>query len=290
MKSEIDEPSGQSTTGHEWDGIKELNTPVPKSLMWWLWLSIAVAAILWMLYPAWPSLSGYSQGALGYSSRANVQEAVAEGKAIRAAAFDDVLTGELAELAADPSLQARIAGPAGALYRDNCAACHGRDLKGQSSFPNLTDEHWLWSGDPEEIAITLRYGINASHEDSRYAEMPAFGRQQMLESDEIYQVVEYVLQISGSDHDAGKAKAGAAVFEENCSACHNDGGVGGYENGAPSLVDEAWIYGGTRKALRETLHKGRAGLMPHWQDRLTEAEIKMLALYVYWAGKRDEDE
>lgn len=287
MSREFDAPSGQNTTGHEWDGIKELNTPVPKSISIWLWLSIAVAALMWLLYPAWPYVSGYTKGIVGYSSRVDVTEKVAEGQSLRAEAFARVADNDIATLAKDATLRDRFGGTFGVLYRDNCAACHGRDLQGQSNFPNLTDDHWLWSGTPEEIEFTLQHGINHTSDDTRYAEMPAFGRNEMLESEAIDQVVEYVLSLSGSEHDTSAAKVGADVFAENCASCHNDGGIGGMENGAPSLTDTAWLYGGSRDELHETLENGRAGVMPGWSGRLTQKEIKMLTLYVIWAGQNE---
>lgn len=287
MKPEIDEASGQETTGHEWDGLKELNTPVPMVFRISLWLTIAVSVIIWVLYPSWPGASDYLKGIVGYSSRERVAEAVAERADLRQQQMPEFAEMDVAELAADPTLEAKYASAIGVLYRDNCVACHGRDLKGQENFPNLTDDHWLWSGEPEEIEYTLQVGINHLDDDTRWAEMPAFG-DGMIERSELKAVVEYVLEISGSEHDAELAGIGAEVFEENCTACHDNSGVGGMENGAPSLVDDAWIYGGSRKVLTETLKHGRQGVMPGWSGRLTEEEIKKLTMYVIWAGQDKE--
>ena len=284
MKPEFDEASGQETTGHEWDGLKELNTPVPWVFRISLWGTIAVAAIMWVLYPSWPTVSDYAKGITGYSSRARVAEAVADRADLRLQQMPEFAAMDVAELAEDPTLKAKYSTAIGVLYRDNCAACHGRDLKGQTNFPNLTDDHWLWSGDPEEIEYTLQVGINHLDDDTRWAQMPAFGNG-MIERAELKAVVEYVLEISGSEYDATLAKQGAEVFDENCTACHDDGGIGGMENGAPSLVDEAWIYGGSRAVLTQTLRYGRQGVMPGWSGRLTEEEIKKLTMYVVWAGQ-----
>ena len=191
----------------------------------------------------------------------------------------------LETLATDDTLKARFGESIGVLYRDNCGVCPRARSARAARLSDLTDDHWLWSGTPEEIEFTLQHGINHTSDDTRYGEMPAFGRDEMLEKDDIKAVIEYVLQISGSDHDAELAASGAGIFEENCASCHNDEGIGGYENGAPSLVDAAWIYGGTRHDLQETLKYGRAGVMPGWQDRLSGEEIKMLTLYVLWAGQ-----
>lgn len=285
MNPEVDEPSGQPTTGHEWDGLKELNTPVPRVFNVWLWLSIAVAALIWVLYPSWPTVLSHTKGVVGYSSREKVTQAVAERAALREQQMPEFFALDVTELATDPTLEAKYSDAIGVLYRDNCAACHGRDLEGQTNFPNLTDDHWLWSGVPEEIEYTLQVGINHTDDDTRWAQMPAFGNG-VLERPDINAVIEYVLSISGSEFDANLAERGAGVFEENCASCHNEGGIGGYESGAPSLVDEAWIYGGSRDVLRQTIRYGRQGVMPGWSGRLTDEEIKQLTLYVLWAGQR----
>lgn len=288
MKPEFDELSGQQTTGHEWNGIKELNTPIPKIFSIWLWLSIAVCVVFWVLYPSFPAISDYAKGVLNYSSRLVVTERVDEGRDQRQAAFAPFETMEVSDLANDPALKEIYAPQISVLFRDNCAACHGRDAMGQANFPNLTDDHWLWSGTPDEIEYTLRHGINSADVDTRYAQMPAFGRDELLDRAEIADVVEFVLQMSGQDHDGASATRGSVVFEDNCAGCHNDAGLGGLENGAPRLTDAAWIYGGDRAAIFKTLESGRAGVMPHWTDRLTDAEIRQLTLYVYWMNQDAE--
>ena len=289
MKPEFDEVSGQETTGHEWNGIKELNTPMPWAFRIWLWASIAVAALLWVLYPSFPSTSDYLKGTIGYSSREAVNVAVAEGEAKRAEAYAVFTETDPDTLAEDETLQAKFEDDIAVLYRDNCAVCHGRDLEGQANFPNLVDDHWLWSGWPEEIEYTLQVGINSNHEDTRFAEMPAFGRNEMLPDDEISDIVEYVLSISGQEHDAEAALRGDELFLDNCSGCHAEGGVGGFETGAPSLVDDQWIYGGSREEIAETLENGRAGVMPAWSGRLSETEIRQLTLYLIWQGREHGD-
>lgn len=289
MKSELDEPSGQETTGHEWDGLKELNTPVPLVFHISLWLTIIVSVIMWVLYPSWPGISGYVKGLTGYSSRDRVAVAVEARQDLRLMQMPEFAALDVAALADDPTLKAKYGEAIGVLYRDNCAACHGRDLKGQTNFPNLTDDHWLWSGTPEEIEYTLQVGINHLDDDTRWAEMPAFG-DGMIERSDLKAVVEYVLRISGSEHDTELAEVGAPVFEDNCASCHEEGGIGGMESGAPSLVDDAWIYGGSREVLTETLKYGRQGVMPGWSGRLTEEEIKKLTMYVLWAGQDEEQD
>lgn len=288
MTPEFDEISGQHTTGHEWNGIKELNTPMPRAFRLWLWASVAVAAAMWLLYPSFPYVTGSLQGVLGYSARQDVLDAVEDGRATRETSFAALSDASLDELADDPALRAAHESTFSVLFRDNCAACHGRDATGQIGFPDLTDSHWLWSGTAEEIEYTLQVGINSSHDDARYAEMPAFGRDELLSQSDLSDVTDYVLSLSGQDHDADAAISGAVLFEENCASCHNDAGVGGYENGAPSLADDAWIYGGSRAAIMQTLNTGRAGVMPAWSGRLTDTEIKQLTLYLLWQRQNDD--
>ncbi len=289
MKPERDEISGQETTGHEWNGIKELNTPMPKAFHIWLWLSIAVSVLLWILYPSFPFIKSYAGGILGYSSRIAVTDDVAAGRAQRSEAFAPFETMSVDELAADPGLRDAYEDEIAVLYRDNCSACHGRNATGQTGFPNLTDDQWLWSGTPEEIEYTLQVGINSTHNDTRIAEMPAIGKDQWLEKGEIADVIDHVLLLSRQDHDPDAAARGAALFADNCASCHGDDGMGGLENGAPNLTDATWIYGGDRQSLHDTVNNGRAGVMPHWSDRLTEAEIRKLTLYIWWAGQDDGD-
>ena len=279
---EKDPVSGTELTGHEWDGIKEMDTPVPWASRWALWISIAVSVLFWVLYPSFPAVTGYAKGLLGYSSRAEVTAAVAEAESGREQAFAPFASEDIEALAADPSLEARYSSAISKLYADNCAACHTEDLQGQPGFPNLADAHWLWSGTPEEIEYTIRYGINALHDETRIAQMLAFGADGMIEKPQVKEVTEFVLSLSGQDHDAGLAEAGRVVFEDNCAACHGDGGRGGYENGAPDLGDGQWIYGGSREDIHRSVYHGRQGVMPAWEGRLSDAQIRMLTLYLLW--------
>ncbi|CUH78469.1 Cytochrome c oxidase subunit III [Tritonibacter multivorans] len=289
MKPEIDPVSGRETTGHEWNGIKELNSPMPKAFNIWLWASIAVSVLMWVLYPSFPTVHSFLGGSLGYSSRSAVNEAVADGLRTRAEAFSVFEHEDIAELAADQTLRPQFEDQIGVLFRDNCAACHGRDAAGQKGFPNLSDNHWLWSGTPADIEYTLQVGINSSNEDTRYAEMPAFGREEMLEKTEISDVIDFVLSLTEAAHDTGAAQRGQVVFADNCASCHGEDAAGGLENGAPNLTDDTWIYGGTRSDLEKTLKQGRAGVMPAWAGRLSDAEIRQLTLYVLWQGQPDGD-
>lgn len=282
---EKDPVSGTDLTGHEWDGITELDTPVPWAARWALWGSIAIAAGYWVFYPSFPAVTDYAKGVLGYSSRLEVVSSLKGAEAERRQTFAPFQSGDIVSLAEDPSLEARYGVAISKLYEDNCAACHTAELTGQEGFPNLTDTHWLWAGTPEEIEYTIRYGINATHDETRLAQMLAFGADGMLEKPQVNDVVEFVLALSGQDHNAQAAKAGAVVFEENCAACHGDDGGGGYENGAPDLGDDQWIYGGTRGDIYHSVYYGRQGVMPAWEGRLNDAQIRMLTLYLLWSAE-----
>lgn len=279
---EKDPVTGTDLTGHEWDGITELDTPVPWAARWALWISIAIAALFWVFYPSFPLVTDYAKGVLGYSSRAEVSHALAKADALRADRFARFVQEDITALAQDPTLEERYGGAISKLYADNCAACHRADLSGQTGFPNLRDDHWLWSGAPEEIEITIRHGINAADDDTRSAQMPAFGRDQILDKPQISDVTEFVMSLSGKEHDAGAAGRGQIVFEENCAGCHGEDGRGGLEIGAPDLGDARWIYGGSRDEIHESIYRGRQGVMPAWNGRLNDAQIRMLALYLLW--------
>lgn len=282
MEIEHDPVSGRHTTGHEWDGIKELDTPVPWPARLALILTILFAMGYWVFYPAWPYLSDFSRGLIGYSSRDAVLQAVAEADDHRWEGEAELFDRDLEDLVADPAVRTRHEAAAAVLARDNCIMCHGRSLEGQPGFPNLTDGTWLWSGTVAEIEWTILYGINSDHDEERGGEMPAFGDMEMLEAEDIRAVSDYVLSLSAQDHDADLARLGAEVFEYDCSGCHGEDGAGGLETGAPDLTDGFWIYGGDRAAIQATVTHGRRGVMPAWEDRLSPAEIRKLALYVYW--------
>lgn len=279
-----DPVSGTDLTGHEWDGIKELDTPVPWAARWALRATIAVAILFWLLYPSFPFVSDYARGFLGYSSRAEVTEAVAKADKERAQSFAPFASDDIAALAADPTLEEQYRAPISKLYADNCAACHRNDLTGQTGFPNLTDAHWLWLGTPEEVEYTIRYGINTDNDDTRSAEMLAFGSDEILDKAQINDVTDYVLSLTGRSEDTEASTRGQVVFEENCVSCHGDDGRGGLEVGAPDLGDDQWIYGADREQIYQTIYAGRLGVMPAWAGRLTDEQIRMLTLYVLWAG------
>ena len=280
-EKETDALTGTETTGHEWDGIRELNTPLPR---WWLW--VLYATIIWSIgymiaYPAWPSLSGYTKGLLGYSSRANLVadlEAVRESRSVWVDKFSELEVGEIVE---DPDLLQFAMAGGGFIFGENCAPCHGSGGAGAPRFPVLADDDWIWGGTLEDIHTTIAYGIRSDHDETRYSEMMAFGADELLEPAQISAVADYVLSLSGS----GAANdEGAEIFEEQCTGCHGDDGKGLPEVGGPNLSDDIWLYGGTKDAIVAQITKPRHGVMPAWVDRLDDATIKQVTIYVHSLG------
>lgn len=273
---EVDPVTGYETTGHDWSGIKELNTPFPKIVIWAFGLTFLYAIITWVLLPAWPYGRDYSRGLLGLEQGEMAAANFAELDARRQdwiAQFDGSPDFEV--LDGDADLMATAMPAANRLFLDNCSVCHGAQGEGGPGFPVLNDIYWLWGGGPETVAETLRVGINAAHPDTRWAQMPAFD---WMERQDRQQLAEHVAALR--DGKADPDGAGATLFAENCVACHGEAGVGGLMNGAPALTDTAVIYGQDAASVNQTLRFGRQGVMPYWSDRLSDAEINLIALYV----------
>jgi cytochrome c oxidase cbb3-type subunit 3 len=280
---ERDPHSGYLTTGHEWNGIKELNTPVPRLVYLTLVLTALFSFGYWILMPAFPLGSTYTKGMLGADDRAAVTAAVKQAQADRSGWTDLVAAKSFDDIRADPRLMTQVRATGSVLFGDNCAACHQRDARGAPGFPNLTTNSWLWGGTPEAIAETIRVGINAPHPKTRIAQMPAFGRDGVLKRDEMEDVVAYVMSLSKSGAGkvpADKVAAGKAVFTANCAACHGPEAKGNSEVGAPGLVDHYWIHGSDENALYADVWGGLQGHMPSWEGRLSPLERKILALYI----------
>ena len=277
------------TTGHSWDGIEELNTPLPR---WWLWTFYAT--IIWgigytIAYPAWPLVERATGGLLGYSTRAEVSEEIARFDAANEGIREQLVAAELTEIGDDPELASFSQNAGAAVFRTWCAQCHGSGAAGAVGYPNLLDDEWLWGGDIEAIHTTIAHGIrNEEDPDARWSEMPAFGRDELLEAEQIDQVVNYVMSLSGEPRDPGAVEVGATVFADNCAACHMDDGTGDRMQGAPNLTDAIWLYGGDYETLTETVHNSRFGVMPAWNERLSEAEVRAVAAYVHGLGGGEE--
>lgn len=283
--SDRDPVSGHETTGHEWNGIKELDTPVPRGILIFLIVTHVFAVLWWFLMPAWPLGSTYTKGLLGIDQKETVEEELVEAAAQRASWVKAIETSSFEEIEANERLMEIVRETGHRLFGDNCAACHGVDGTGQAGYPDLTDEDWLWGGDPETIAETMRVGINSMHDESRFAQMPAFGRDQMLDRSQVINVANYVYSLShpewSTPENIERIEAGREVFLTTCAACHGENAQGSREVGAPNLTDQYWIYGGDLETIITTVHGGRQGHMPTWDERLTDAQIKILALYVH---------
>ncbi len=287
VKPTKQKPGEPPTTGHSWDGIQEYDNPMPR---WWLWTfyaCIAWAAGYMVLYPAWPLVSAATPGLLGFSTRGDLETEKQRFAEANSAIQAKLVETELTQIAADPELLQYATNAGAAVFRTNCVQCHGSGAAGVQGqgYPNLLDDDWIWGGDIESIHFTVTHGIrNTTNDEARYSEMPRFGADELLDSTQIAQVVEHVLAISGQDHDAALAAEGAVVFEENCAACHTEAGTGSRDVGAPNLTDAIWLYGGDRETLTETVTNARFGVMPNWNVRLTEADIRSVAVYVHGLG------
>jgi cytochrome c oxidase cbb3-type subunit 3 len=282
---ERDTFTGHMMTGHEWNGIKELNTPVPRVVYFFLILMAAFSLGYWILMPAWPLGVTYTKGLLGRDQRETVQGSLRQAALERSAWTKQIETMGFNEIQADPRLMEIVRQTGRTLFGDNCAACHGPNARGGVGFPNLTTTSWLWGGDPEVIAETIRVGINSPHPDSRNSQMPAFGRDKLIPPENIDKVLAFVRTLS--DPSAAKEakpeeiEAGKAVFEANCVACHGADGKGKSEVGGPDLTDKFWIYGSDPHSIRTTIWSGRQGHMPTWDNRLSVLDRRILALYLY---------
>lgn len=283
-KVEKDALTGVETTGHEWDGIKELNKPLPK---WWLYVlyaTIVWSAVWWVLYPSWPGISGYFGGILGYDQREALVDRMREAGTRRAAFLERLEGAELSQIADDPELMSIAFAGGEAAFADNCAPCHGLGGAGQGYYPTLADDAWIWGGSLDAIYQTILYGVRSGHPDTRINEMPAFGALDLLTREQVNDVAEYVLQISGQEHDAQAAARGEAIFAEQCAACHGERGEGSEDLGAPDLSDQLWMYGGSKRDIVQQIHVPRHGVMPAWTGRLDPETIKSLAVYVHALG------
>ncbi|MCP4616995.1 MAG: cytochrome-c oxidase, cbb3-type subunit III [Bradyrhizobium sp.] len=283
--SEVDKVTGTATTGHEWDGIKELNTPLPR---WWLitfYLTIVWAVGYWVVYPAWPLISSHTTGLFNYSTRADVGVELANLEKIRGEKMVKLAATPLAEIEKDPALLALARASGKSAFGDNCAPCHGTGGAGAKGYPNLNDDDWIWGGKLDQIEQTILYGVRSGNAKAHEGQMLAFGKDGILKPAEIVTVANYVRSLSGLSTGPGyDAAAGKKLFADNCASCHGDAGKGNQEMGAPDLTDKIWLYGSDEATLVETITNGRAGVMPAWVGRLDPATVKALAVYVHSLG------
>jgi cytochrome c oxidase cbb3-type subunit 3 len=282
---DLDRVSGRTTTGHEWDGIKELNTPLPR---WWVitfYLTIIWAVGYWVVYPAWPLLWSHTTGLFHYSSRADVAVDLAALEKIRGDKMLTLGVASLEDIEKDPALLALARARGKTVFADNCAPCHGSGGAGAKGYPNLNDDDWLWGGTLHQIMHTIQFGVRSGHAKSHEGAMLAFGKDGVLKRDQILAVANYVRSLSGLPTGPGyDANVGAKIFAANCTSCHGGAGKGNQELGAPDLTDKIWLYGSEEAALIETITNGRSGVMPAWVGRLDSSTIKALTVYVHSFG------
>lgn len=281
MKPEHDPVSGRLTTGHEWNGITELDTPVPKVVWFFLIATFLFSVGYWLFMPAWPLGASYTKGLLGDDARADVTAAVQAAAAERGVWTSTIADREPATILGNRDLMAKVRESGRALFGDNCAMCHGREGAGGPGFPSLVSGSPLWGDTPEAFAETIRVGINSGHPDSRTSQMLAFGRDGILKPREIDALVAYLRELPlRNSASASQADERQQLFIANCSTCHGENGRGNLSLGAPDLTDASWIYGGDAAAIRQSIWHGRQGRMPSWEGRLSSWERKLLALYL----------
>lgn len=288
-KRPTDSVTGTETTGHDWDGIRELDTPLPK---WWLYIfyiSIIWSIGYWILMPAWPYFWAgtwhYTQGAIGYTQRDAVSDELQKIAAGRADVMNQIAAMQIDEVSKNDALMEVALAGGKAAFGDNCAPCHGSGAQGSKGFPNLNDDDWLWGGTLSDIETTLTHGVRwDADEDTRQNMMPRFLDDEMLKSDQVSDVADYVLSLSGGTGDAATVARGAEVYSQNCVSCHGVDAKGDQALGAPNLIDAIWLYGGDRASVVQSISHGRGGVMPSWGGRLKSGTIKELALYVHSLG------
>ncbi len=284
-KIEKDSVTGTETTGHEWDGIRELNTPLPK---WWVyvWLASIVWGIGYMVaYPSVPYGSGYFHGLLGYSSRSHVAHEVAEVDAKRDIYMKKIAAEPFSAIEKDPRLMqvAEIAGAS--TFANNCQPCHGQGGEGRIGYPALAAGAWIWGGTLDAIQRTVTYGIRSGDPKARDSQMPPFGKSGMLKPEQIQQVASFVWSNFYGHPTKGEDIApGAKIFAANCAVCHGPEGQGNPAFGAPRLASHVHLYGDFRAAIVRQVTDPRMGVMPNWNQRLDPATIKAVTIYVHDLG------
>lgn len=282
---EVDSFSGVETTGHEWDGIKELNNPLPR---WWLYIlyaTIVWALGYWVAMPAIPMVSSYTEGMLGWSQRANVRTELAAMEQSREPIRAQLLQASLEDIEATPDLLTFALASGEAAFGDNCAPCHGSGAQGAVGYPNLNDDEWLWGGTLQDIEHTITHGVRNEDFDSRFSEMPAFLALGTIDRSEVSDLTDYVLNISGQEASSDDAVTrGQELYTTHCESCHMADGTGDREQGAPSLVDQIWLYGSDRESVSAQIANSRNGAMPPWGERLGPATVRALSVYVHTLG------
>ncbi len=271
--------TGRETMGHEFDGIEELNTPMPR---WWL-ISFYIT-VIWgvgytIAYPAWPMISGATTGLLGYSTRGEVAQQIEVHEAANAALVDQLVAADLAAFDPQSDLHRYAVARGSSVFRAQCSQCHGSGAAGAPGYPNLLDNDWLWGGTLPQIAHTVQHGVrNETDEDAHWSQMPAFG--EILEKEEIETLATFLPTLPDADWES----AGATLYADNCASCHAEKGLGDQTQGAPNLADAIWLFGGDHDSLVETITYSRFGIMPAWGQRLSDADVRAVSTYVHSLG------
>ena len=280
---DVDALTGTATTGHEWDGIHELNTPLPR---WWLWLfyaTIVWALGYWVVYPAWPLLTTSTQGVTGWHARSAVVSDLEDLNLQRGPMMATLAEASVAQIVADPKLSDFARALGRTAFADNCVPCHGAGGGGSKGYPNLNDDDWLWGGKLVDIENTIRHGARSSDDKGRQGSMPSFAG--ALKPSEISTVADFVRSLSGLSTEKGTDLGlGKKLFADNCAVCHGPEGKGNRELGSANLTDKIWLYGSDKETIVQGVQNGRGGVMPAWQGRLPEPTIKALVIYVYSFG------
>jgi len=288
-KIEKDAVTGQMTTGHDWDGVRELNQPLPK---WWLyvfWATVVWAVVFCVLYPSVPWVHGYFHGVLGYSQRADAEAATAAVAKQRDVWMERIAVLPYAEIRQDRQLMEAATSAGRIIFAENCQACHGAGGGGAPGFPALAAGNWIWGGTLDDIRQTVTYGIRSGHDKARQSQMPRFGLDGILKPEEIQAVADYVMTLYGETKPSPRLEAGRRVFAENCAVCHGDAGQGNREVGGPRLASRAHLFGSDRNSVVERIGNPKMGVMPNWNTRLGEAAIKSVTLYVHSMGGGEQD-
>ena len=284
-EKDIDEISGVETTGHEWDGIKELNNPLPRWWVWTFYVTVIWAIAYTIAYPAWPLLSTNTKGLLGWSSRGDVETSIADAEAARGTQLAALRDNDIDAIMANADLRQFATSAGAAAFKVNCVQCHGSGAAGGAGYPNLNDDDWIWGGTPDDIYTTLTHGIRYEQDDdTRVSDMPAFGADELLDAQQISDVAWYVRKISGQETDEAAATNGQVVFAEQCASCHGENGEGMKELGAPALNDAIWLYDGSHEGIVAQVNKPKQGVMPAWGARLGDTTVKQLTVYVHSLG------
>jgi cytochrome c oxidase cbb3-type subunit 3 len=283
-KHEIDDVTGVETTGHEWDGVKELNKPLPR---WWLltfYATIVWAVGYWIVYPAWPTFTSYTKGVQGYSQRVTVADELKAAQAAQGQFREQLDKTPLDQIRNSPDLLRFALAGVAAAFQTNCGPCHGRGAQGFTGYPNLNDDDWLWGGTIFDLHKTISNGVRSDHKETRASQMPRYGLDKLMDDAQINDAAEFVLSLTGRSSDPTAVGRGQKVFAEQCASCHGPEGKGQQEQGAPNLTDDIWLYGGTKPAIVESIRTGRGGMMPAWAGRLDPVTIKALTVYVHSLG------